>query len=180
MLWITGKRLATATPWSLNLSGYASSTLHLFLGLLTQHRQVPLCMKRVWQLIGEPVLSHSAAVIGCHSVGTLVLGVLCLQARLHRALQLSLQPLQVWDYASDGYVHRLVQSKTDGKLVEVPSPAQAAHGERLSTACPEYVPHFNTSRLHMCPSKACCLKFLQAVGVCQAAAIHLVSCQPEF
>ena len=31
---------------------------------------------------------------------------------------------QVWDYASDGYVHRLVQSKTDGKLVEVPSPAQ--------------------------------------------------------
>lgn len=32
---------------------------------------------------------------------------------------------QVWDYASDGYVHRLIQSKTDGKLVEVPSPAPA-------------------------------------------------------
>ena len=45
----------------------------------------------------------------------------------------------MWDYASDGYVHRLVQSKTDGKLVEVPSPAQAACGERLSTAGPEYV-----------------------------------------
>ncbi|KAA6419525.1 MAG: BRCA1-associated -like [Trebouxia sp. A1-2] len=43
----------------------------------------------------------------------------------------------VWDYASDGYVHRLVQSKTDGKLVEVPSPAQAAFGERHSTDCPE-------------------------------------------
>lgn len=26
----------------------------------------------------------------------------------------------------DGYVHRLIQSKTDGKLVEVPSPAPAA------------------------------------------------------
>lgn len=49
--------------------------------------------------------------------------------------------LQVWDYASDGYVHRLVQSKTDGKLVEVPSPAQAACGEHLSMACPEYVVH---------------------------------------
>ncbi len=48
--------------------------------------------------------------------------------------------MQVWDYASDGYVHRLVQSKTDGKLVEVPSPAQAAFGERHSTDCPEYAP----------------------------------------
>ena len=48
--------------------------------------------------------------------------------------------MQVWDYASDGYVHRLVQSKTDGKLVEVPSPAQAAYGERHSAACPECAP----------------------------------------
>ena len=30
--------------------------------------------------------------------------------------------LQVWDYISDGYVHRLIQSSVDGKLVEVPSP----------------------------------------------------------
>ena len=35
-------------------------------------------------------------------------------------------PLQVWDYASDGYVHRLVQSKSDGKLVEVPSPGPSS------------------------------------------------------
>ena len=26
---------------------------------------------------------------------------------------------RVWDYAGDNYVHRLVQSKDDGKLVEV-------------------------------------------------------------
>ena len=37
--------------------------------------------------------------------------------------------MQVWDYASDGYVHRLIQSKTDGKLVEVPSPAPAQREE---------------------------------------------------
>lgn len=28
---------------------------------------------------------------------------------------------RVWDYAGDGYVHRLIQSKSDGKLVELPS-----------------------------------------------------------
>ena len=33
---------------------------------------------------------------------------------------------RVWDYASDGYVHRIVQSKTDGKLVELPSSNQTA------------------------------------------------------
>lgn len=27
----------------------------------------------------------------------------------------------VWDYAGDGYVHRLIQNKTDGKLVDLPA-----------------------------------------------------------
>jgi len=43
---------------------------------------------------------------------------------------------QVWDYVGDNYVHRLIQSKTDGKLVEVPSPAstswhQGANASRM-------------------------------------------------
>jgi BRCA1-associated protein len=42
---------------------------------------------------------------------------------------LELETQRVWDYASDGYVHRLIQSKTDGKLVEVPSPAPAPREE---------------------------------------------------
>ncbi len=29
----------------------------------------------------------------------------------------------MWDYAGDGYVHRLIQNKADGKLVELPSAA---------------------------------------------------------
>ncbi|WFD26868.1 RING-type E3 ubiquitin transferase [Malassezia nana] len=33
---------------------------------------------------------------------------------------------RVWDYAGDGYVHRLIQSKTGGKLVELPSASDAA------------------------------------------------------
>lgn len=35
---------------------------------------------------------------------------------------LELESQRVWDYASDAYVHRLVRSKTDGKIVEVPAP----------------------------------------------------------
>ncbi|VDO97405.1 unnamed protein product [Soboliphyme baturini] len=33
---------------------------------------------------------------------------------------------RVWDYAGDNYVHRLVQSKTDGKVVEYMHPQQTA------------------------------------------------------
>ncbi|GFZ11862.1 isopropylmalate dehydrogenase 2 [Actinidia rufa] len=32
---------------------------------------------------------------------------------------LELETLRVWDYSGDNYVHRLIQSKTDGKLVEL-------------------------------------------------------------
>ncbi|KAI8056991.1 hypothetical protein BDF22DRAFT_668854 [Syncephalis plumigaleata] len=33
---------------------------------------------------------------------------------------LELETQRVWDYAGDGYVHRLIQNKVDGKLVELP------------------------------------------------------------
>ncbi|KAI9806123.1 MAG: hypothetical protein M1833_004530 [Piccolia ochrophora] len=35
---------------------------------------------------------------------------------------------RVWDYAGDGYVHRLIQNKSDGKLVELPSTLNGARG----------------------------------------------------
>ncbi|KAI9440541.1 BRCA1-associated protein 2-domain-containing protein [Lactarius indigo] len=34
---------------------------------------------------------------------------------------LELETQRVWDYAGDGYVHRLIQNVADGKLVELPS-----------------------------------------------------------
>ena len=45
---------------------------------------------------------------------------------------------RVWDYASDGYVHRIVQNKTDGKVVELtPTSTQAqAHDDDFD----DYVP----------------------------------------
>ncbi|KAK9808671.1 hypothetical protein WJX72_001734 [[Myrmecia] bisecta] len=48
---------------------------------------------------------------------------------------LELETQRVWDYVSDGYVHRLIQSKTDGKLVEVPSPAPAPAEGRAGRSC---------------------------------------------
>ncbi|KAF9258913.1 zf-UBP-domain-containing protein [Marasmius fiardii PR-910] len=38
---------------------------------------------------------------------------------------LELETQRVWDYAGDGYVHRLIQNRADGKLVELPSAAAA-------------------------------------------------------
>ena len=38
------------------------------------------------------------------------------------AMELSTQ--RVWDYKGDNYVHRLIQNKVDGKLVELPDPRQ--------------------------------------------------------
>ena len=37
---------------------------------------------------------------------------------------LEIETQRVWDYASDAYVHRLIRSKTDGKIVEVPAPGR--------------------------------------------------------
>lgn len=54
---------------------------------------------------------------------------------------LELQTQRVWDYAADGYVHRLVQSKTDGKLVEVGAPPAAAlDGASCSAGAPALEP----------------------------------------
>lgn len=48
---------------------------------------------------------------------------------------LELETQRVWDYVGDGYVHRLIQSKTDGKLVEVPPPATSSSRGHLPDAC---------------------------------------------
>src|SRR5579859_4722747 len=33
---------------------------------------------------------------------------------------MELETQRVWDYGGDGYVHRLIQTKSDGKLVDLP------------------------------------------------------------
>mgnify|MGYP000450411036 FL=1 len=39
---------------------------------------------------------------------------------------LEVETQRVWDYVGDGYVHRLIQSKTDGKLVELNAPCRGS------------------------------------------------------
>ncbi|VDC00970.1 unnamed protein product [Peniophora sp. CBMAI 1063] len=39
---------------------------------------------------------------------------------------LELETQRTWDYAADTYVHRLIQNKADGKLVELPSASMAS------------------------------------------------------
>ncbi|ESO93398.1 hypothetical protein LOTGIDRAFT_206528 [Lottia gigantea] len=45
---------------------------------------------------------------------------------------------KVWDYAGDNYVHRLVQNKSDGKLVEVDEGGNIVQDEKLDTLTLEY------------------------------------------
>ncbi|KAL3677529.1 hypothetical protein R1sor_027477 [Riccia sorocarpa] len=49
---------------------------------------------------------------------------------------LELETQCVWDYVGDNYVHRLIQSKTDGKLVELPAPCR--DGSEDCSSCGAY------------------------------------------
>ncbi|KAI3463441.1 hypothetical protein Pfo_020104 [Paulownia fortunei] len=49
---------------------------------------------------------------------------------------LELETQRVWDYAGDNYVHRLIQSKTDGKLVELNH--HCSHNNDGYNDCPGY------------------------------------------
>lgn len=40
---------------------------------------------------------------------------------------MDLMTQRVWDYATDGYVHRIMQDKKDGKLVDMPASATGNH-----------------------------------------------------
>jgi BRCA1-associated protein len=48
---------------------------------------------------------------------------------------LEVETQRVWDYVGDGYVHRLIQSKTDGKLVELNAPCSEGTHECGSYGC---------------------------------------------
>ncbi|KAF2137010.1 uncharacterized protein K452DRAFT_258291 [Aplosporella prunicola CBS 121167] len=44
----------------------------------------------------------------------------------------------VWDYAGDGYVHRLIQTKADGKLVDLPAAHQTAAGAATAASATQH------------------------------------------
>jgi hypothetical protein len=47
---------------------------------------------------------------------------------------LELDTQRVWDYLGDGYVHRLIASKTHGHLVELSPPVRKRIARQLGTA----------------------------------------------
>lgn len=69
---------------------------------------------------------------------------------------MDLNSQRVWDYVGDAYVHRIIQSKTDGKLVELPAADHSALDppdwedavprEKLENMSVEYT-HLLTSQL---------------------------------
>ncbi|GAB1192321.1 hypothetical protein APSETT444_001512 [Aspergillus pseudonomiae] len=72
------------------------------------------------------------------------------------AFAMDLATQRVWDYVGDAYVHRIIQSKTDGKLVELPAAdnsaldppdwTDAVPREKLENMSVEYT-HLLTSQL---------------------------------
>ncbi|CAG8619905.1 3016_t:CDS:2 [Cetraspora pellucida] len=56
------------------------------------------------------------------SLGQNECGICGVTEKTSHLYALELETQRVWDYAGDGYVHRLIQNKSDGKLVELPSP----------------------------------------------------------
>jgi BRCA1-associated protein len=62
------------------------------------------------------------------------------------AYALEAETQHVWDFCGQGYVHRLLQNKDDGKLVEIPDPSNTSSHERslqpgLSSTQEEAVVH---------------------------------------
>lgn len=54
---------------------------------------------------------------------------------------------RVWDYAGDGYVHRLIQNHSDGKLVELPSSLSAT--DHSDPASGDFVPREKLDKIGM-------------------------------
>ncbi|XP_019855979.1 PREDICTED: BRCA1-associated protein-like [Amphimedon queenslandica] len=60
------------------------------------------------------------------------------------SMQLGTQ--RVWDYIGDNYVHRLVQNKGDGKMVEIPGQEELGEDEKIDSLQLEYT-YLLTSQL---------------------------------
>ena len=53
--------------------------------------------------------------------------------RTNHTYAMQLSNGRVWDYVGDNYVHRLIQNKEDGKLVEMDERGQRASDEKMDS-----------------------------------------------
>ena len=56
---------------------------------------------------------------------------------------------RVWDYAGDGYVHRIVQNKSDGKFVDLPVPHEGSGNMTSAEGAEDYVPREKLDNIGM-------------------------------
>lgn len=61
---------------------------------------------------------------------------------------MDIETQRVWDYVGDGYVHRLIQNKADGKLVELPSALSHSHDPDYPNSG-DYVPREKLDNIGM-------------------------------
>jgi BRCA1-associated protein len=70
------------------------------------------------------------------------------------AFSMDLTSQRVWDYVGDAYVHRIIQSKTDGKLVELPAADNSALDPDWSDAVPrEKLENMSVEYTHLLTSQ---------------------------
>ncbi|CAK9142014.1 unnamed protein product [Ilex paraguariensis] len=75
-------------------------------------------LARYADIASSSLRSRSVLFVKLQRICGCVFFVALLDAGEH-CYSLELETQRVWDYAGDNYVHRLIQSKTDGKLVEL-------------------------------------------------------------
>ncbi|KAI9876554.1 MAG: hypothetical protein M1830_006227 [Pleopsidium flavum] len=56
---------------------------------------------------------------------------------------------RVWDYAGDGYVHRLIQNKSDGKFVDLPASLDGSANVASTDGAEDYVPREKLENISM-------------------------------
>lgn len=120
---------------------------------------------------GQPLGEEPAECSVCHSEMNLWVCLICGSVGCGRydgahafahyketshSFAMDLVTQRVWDYVGDAYVHRIIQSKTDGKLVELPAAdnsaldppdwTDAVPREKLENMSVEYT-HLLTSQL---------------------------------
>ncbi|KAH0611086.1 uncharacterized protein H6S33_011513 [Morchella sextelata] len=62
---------------------------------------------------------------------------------------MDIETQRVWDYVGDGYVHRLIQNKADGKLVELPSALSVSQNPDSPGNGGDYVPREKLDNIGM-------------------------------
>lgn len=107
----------------------------------------PVCRHSSAELVSSPAEEQQSICTACGSSENLWICLICAHVGCGRYVRkhahahyeetshiysLEIETQRVWDYAGDGYVHRLIQSKSEG-LVQLPAPTESPLASRVAT-----------------------------------------------